>query len=222
MPSNRLVIALAALCLAGMGATGAHAGNLITNGSFENTTGFVGNGDDTMTLGPGSTTMQGWTVTTNDLAWIGPTNDFNLTASNGGYFLDLTGYSDNAPYGTVTQTITTTPGARYALTFDLGSSAEYGLPDAITASAGATSQTFTSSSPGLNQWQTETLDFTAGGPSTVITLAGASGQYYIGLDNVSVDGVPEPASWALLVSGVAMVGAGLRMNRRGAARALAA
>ena len=48
--------------------------------------------------------MPGWTVTTANLAWIGPSNPFGLTASDGSYFLDLSGYHDNQPYAGVAAT----------------------------------------------------------------------------------------------------------------------
>ena len=69
-------------------------GNLLINGSFELGS-FVADpshpGDDTMSLAVGATDMTGWTVENAALAWIGSSNPFVLTASDGGYFLDLTG-----------------------------------------------------------------------------------------------------------------------------------
>jgi len=199
-------------------AAGASA-NLLTNGSFE-TGSFVDNngGQDTDTLGVGSTSMTGWTVSGSEaLAWIGPTNPFSLTASDGSYFLDLTGYAEGAPFSGVTQTISTTDGAHYSLTFDLGSSANYGLPSGITASAGGTSQVFTSTSVLDSVWTTETLNFTASGASTVISLVGEQGVDYIGLDNVDVvetsGPIPEPAAWAIMMSGLFGVGALARRRR---------
>src|SRR5450755_3887877 len=85
-----------------LGASMAHA-NLLTNGSFENGT-FVPNTQDTDVLAPTSTAMTGWTVIGGEsLAWIGPTNPFGLTASQGSYFLDLTGYSAGPPFSGVSQ-----------------------------------------------------------------------------------------------------------------------
>ena len=62
-------------------ATAAHA-DLLTNGSFEDVTNFVNQGNDTDLLALGSTAMPGWTVVGSEaLAWIGPTNPFGLTAA---------------------------------------------------------------------------------------------------------------------------------------------
>jgi hypothetical protein len=155
------------------------------------------------------------------LAWIGPSNPFSLTASDGSYFLDLTDYRDSPPFGGVTQSIATSTGAFYSLTFYLGNDSQYGIPDSILASAGLTSQVFTSTLTGSNNWELETLDFFASGTSTAITLTGNSGQKYIGLDNVSVvllraAPVPEPLTLSLFGAGLLGLGA---LRRRKAHRA---
>jgi hypothetical protein len=166
--------------------------------------------------------MPGWTVTgSHYVSWIGPTNPFNLTASpsGGSYFLDLTGYIDGAPFSGVSQTITTIPGATYLLTFDLGSSPQWGVQDGLTATAGSASAVFTSTNSGAqtNLWQAESLAFTAVGTTTTISLIGHSGFDYIGLDNVSVvqtaAGVPEPAIWVTMLIGFGGIGAALRTGR---------
>lgn len=223
-------VALAGVAALALLASNAEAASLITNGSFEDTTGFVPDGNDTMTLGPGSTTMTGWTVTTNDVAWIGPSNPFGVTAEDGSYSLDLQGYSDGSPYGAVTQSISTVNGGSYVVSFYVGSLANSAA--AITASAGGASQTFTTPVLTSYGWSVESLPFTATGPSTLISLAGttASDGIYIGLDNVSVTcqaactvaGAPEPDAWLLLLVGIGGVGAAMRGIRRKNGAALTA
>jgi hypothetical protein len=70
-----------------------------------------------------------------------------------------------------------------------------------------------------NLWESESLSFTATGASTTISIVGNVGQNYVGLDNVILTGgrapggVPEPATWALMLMGFGGLGALLR--RRG-------
>ena len=228
-------LAIAALCSAGLACSAAGAQNLLVNGSFEQFNAdhpFAPGGDDTQQFLPGSTGILGWTVTSGtDIALTGPTNPYGDFASDGNYSLDLTGYADGNPFGGVSQTIATVVGQHYRLTFDLGNNVRYeneNFGSILLASAGSTSQTFTNLAydPNLQveTWATETLDFVATGSSTLITLhGGASGaqQAAIGLDNVRVEaiagGVPEPASWALMLGGFGMVGGALRSRKRAVA-----
>jgi hypothetical protein len=191
-------------------------GNLIINGSFE-LGNFVPNhpSDDTMTLPVGATDMTGWTVISGGLAWIGPSNPFGLSASDGGYFLDLSGYHDNAPWaGGEQTTIPTTIGDQYQISLDLGTSPPYdSAPVSILVSAGLASTNFTSTPSILNKWETFTFDFVATSSSTIISLTGQAtdGEKYIGLDNVSVEPtivIPEPSTFALFAGSglLAMVG----------------
>ena len=165
-----------------------------------------------MLLSAGSTAIPGWTVINGGLAWDGPTNPYGLTASDGSYFLDLTGDHDNPPYAGVgqSQTIATTIGAVYQLSFDLGTDPTYDTePVGIQVTAGSVQQeTFMSGSTppeSHNQWQTFTVDFTATSANTSLSLVGVvesetnPDQEYIGLDNVLVDEVPEPGTLTLIV-----------------------
>ena len=199
-------------------ATSAQA-NLLTNGSFELGT-HTNDGNNTETFHTGATDMTGWTTVGADLrvSWIEDPNPFRLTAQDGQLFLDLTGYvAGGTSFGGVTQTIATTPGQAYALSFYLGSdTADWGGPPvSIRASAGGTSQTFTDSTvEPVSTWTLETLAFTATSSSTPITLLGTAGVNYIGLDNVDVEcvgangcavggpSVPEPMTLGLLGLGL--------------------
>jgi hypothetical protein len=204
-----VLAALGLLCGVGRPAEAA----LLVNGSFENTQQtFVADANDTMDLAAGSTAIPGWTVVTNNVAWIGPTNPFGIVASSGSYSLDLQGYSDGSPYGGVQQSVATNVGHNYLVQFDVGTLGN-GTTTTITASAGATSSPFSSTNTATNgsqQWQTESFNFTATQANTLISLLGtqaSDGGIYIGLDNVvltdlgPVGAVPEPAAivvWSLL------------------------
>jgi Protein of unknown function (DUF642) len=192
--------------------------DLITNGSFENTNNtFVGDANHVDELGSGSSAIPGWTTTNGTFtAWIQNGNPYGISASNGSFFLDLTGYADSGTYGGVSQTFATTPGTNYVATFDLGyggDSGAFGGPVKVTASAAGTSATFTSGSgtPNPAVWDPETFNFMATSTSTTLNLVGLStaGGEYIGLDNVDVElgsggggVVPEPGTYALFLTGV--------------------
>jgi hypothetical protein len=204
-------------CLALIGAN-ANA-NLLTNGSFESGS-FVNNGQETMSLAAGSTVLTGWTVVGRSLAWINVGNPFGISAEDGNFFLDLTDYNAGAPFGGVTQAISTVVGDQYSLSFELGSytAAWGGPPVSILASAGGTAATFTNSAiTNSSTWTPFTLSFTAASAITNITLTGSAGVNYIGLDNVDVELVsttttPEPAPSALVALG--LIGVGVVMRRR--------
>ena len=217
MKSYAFVIGIA---LSACASTNGASANLISNGGFGDVDGTftdnTGTGGDSVPVG--SSDITGWTISgAYPALWIPsrtPALYGGLEPSPGNpsaFLVDLTGTINTAPYDSVSQMIVTTAGAQYALTFDLGSAMQWGLQDGVTASAGSTSRTFTSTNPGdrTNFWNSETLDFVATGTSTLITLAGATGHSYIGVDNVSVvetaGGVPESSTWAMILFGVAGV-----------------
>lgn len=199
----------------------AHA-NLLTNGSFEDTTGFVDNtGQHIMELFPGSTALPGWSVTNTsglDLNWLGPFNPIS-PASDGSYSLDLTGYHNSSPFSGVSQTLATLLGHTYEVGFDLGNDGSF--RSGILASAGGVSQNFvTTFASAGHRWDHFSFFFTAAASSEVISFIGSqqvvNNPIYIGLDNVTVLdvtpnalSVPEPGSLFLIGLGLA----GLRAAR---------
>ncbi len=189
--------------------------DLIVNGSFEDASpGFSPPqlGGTLQSIPDGSTTIFGWTVfggpAIDGVAWCpsyntGPSSN-GMIAQDGVEFLDLTGFFDQQPYFGVSQTIGTTQGQSYVLSFYLGNAIQYdGGNSTIAAevSAGLVSQTFTDSLAGYApQWTEYSFDFTATSDSTTISIQGTQGFAFIGLDNVSVNSasaVPEPSSFIL-------------------------
>ena len=172
--------------------------------------------------------------------WVTSPNSYSgLTASPGNgssFFVDLTGQANNQPFGGLEQTITTTAGTNYTLTFALGASTAWNIGSlagsALTASATGSvllaSQLFTAPTPSTdNQWTTETLSFTADSASTTIEFLGDSANIssrYIGLDDVDVElaTTPLPAALPLFASGLGALGLfGWRKKRKAAVPATA-
>ena len=202
----RLLMATSAIYLGCV--THANA-NLLTNGSFEFGT-LVNDGNATQTFSAGPTAITGWSAVGRQVSWIEAGNPFLLSAQDGSRFLDLTAYNTGAPFGGVTQSIATTIGNQYSLSFFLGSFTTRwgGPPISILASAGSTSQTFTNSAVTTSStWTPFAMTFTATANTTAITLTGSAGVEYIGLDNVDVEpagavGAPEPATYILIACGL--------------------
>ncbi len=209
--SNAFARNLIALALFGALAPAAYA-NLLTNGSFEQGV-LVDDGNATMTLVPGGTAITGWTAVSDNIAWIEAGNPFSLSAQDGDRFLDLTDYISGAPFGGVTQAIATTSGQSYVLAFELGTLTSIwgGPPVSILATAGGATQSFTSNAvTDTSTWVSFSLPFIATGSTTAITLTGAAGFNYIGLDNVTVEegavSVSSPGTLGLLGLGLAALG----------------
>jgi choice-of-anchor C domain-containing protein len=190
--------------------TSVHA-NLIVNGSFE--TGnpqFVGS---FTTLGNGSTRMTGWTVTGNSVDWI---NTY-WQAAAGNYSVDLSG---NAAGG-VQQTIATTPGGLYRLSFELAGNPD-GPPtikDLEVLVNGSPLQSFTFDTAGHTRssmgWQGFSLFFTAAGSSTTLEFRSLDATAFgPALDNVVVDPIPEPSSLVIGAAIFGVFGAGFVLRRR--------
>jgi len=217
------LLAILTIALAGVDA---RAASLITNGSFETTSPTVAAGSFDNFL-PASTGITAWTVVGAAGTEVSVVNTTYASeccvfpAEAGSNWLDLTGDSTNSDTEGVAQTVTTTVGDEYTLSFWVGNvydpSGVFGTTSTADVSENGTSlgafkNSCTTCTTTLT-WQLFTTAFTA--TSTATTLQFLNGDPISdnsnGLDNVSLvdDGpatgpssTPEPASLLLLGSGL--------------------
>ena len=199
-----------------------------TNGGFETATGgYNPSSGAYTTLGSGNTDLSGWSVSgTVDLVntnYLAP----DFIASNGNNSVDLNGSST----GGVSQTFDTAAGQKYTVKFDLNINPYFGATSGtkdMLVTVGGYSNVFgyPNASHLIGQggpWQSHSFTFTAGaGSSSTLnfqSLFTAGCCWGPELDNVSVSvaGVPEPATWSLMLLGVAGLGGALRVRRRAVA-----
>ena len=204
---------LGALAMAGS----AGAANLIQNGGFDGPNAPDGG---FQTEGVGSLAIPEWDVLAGNVDWI---RGYWESSDGDGYSIDLNGVTQ----GTIGQTIATTIGQVYRLSFDLSANPDVGGATRVVllgggGPIGSESYVFTTG-PSQNSrtsmnWSARSLTFTATSTSTLISFASGNLDnccWGAAIDNVAVT-VPEPATWAMLILGFGGVGAVLR-RRRGAA-----
>jgi hypothetical protein len=177
----------------------AHA-NLLANGSFEGGT-FTPDTHGVQHLDSGWAgpfPLDIWTPFVGGLFWVDNANDYGISASDGNRSINL--YDPFRPLvgvGSLQQTIVSTIGTRYALTFDVGGGG------VRVQAAGQSADFFNTGGSG---WQHESWTFTANDTTTVVYFQGLVGNSYNLLDNAVLTfapPVPEPESWAMLLSGLA-------------------
>jgi choice-of-anchor C domain-containing protein len=160
--------------------------NLLVNGGFEQGPNPEGDGGF-VTLNEGSTAIPGWTVTRGGIDYIG----VYWQHAEGGRSLDLNGLAR----GGVAQTLETTKGRRYRVTFSMAGNPTPGQGETavktLGVSAGGSSTVFTFDTSGRNTWDmgwvTRTWDFVASADHTTLEFYSLSGQACgPALDNVSV------------------------------------
>lgn len=234
---KNILLAAAALVVV---SSAANAVNLVTNGSFETTTAGPGqlgyntdatgwtvpSGGYSFLFASGTADTTGSSGQYGSLTLYGPGNGANngLPASSpdGGNYVAEDGAFRVQP---IQQTINgLVVGAQYAVSFYWGGAQQNGFTGPTTENFDVSLGNQTFSTPTLNNashgftgWQQQTFTYTATSTSEVLSfLANGTPQGqppFSVLDGVSLQAVPEPATWAMMLLGVGGMGAVARRRR---------
>jgi hypothetical protein len=191
-------------------AGGAGATNLIVNGDFS-----TPNNGGSYSVTP---SIPGWISNTSDGIEVGGSALYGLPCVNAA----CQNLEVNAnTFGSVSQTVTgLTVGASYDLAYLYGGRSDGG-PQILDVSFGGAP--VTSNTGSFSVFTPNNFRLVANATSETLTFASevtaGSPSYGNEVTNVSLSAVPEPASWALMLIGVAGLGA---VTRRRAKAALAA
>jgi hypothetical protein len=191
----RIQLLLAGAAVAGMASlatTTVNAANLISNGGFET-------GDFT-----------DWTLFDNT-GFTGVDGNFSGVDPTEGNYQAYFGPVGST--GGISQAVSTSGGSVYTISFDLFN---FGGTTAIFSADFGGSNLLALSDPSDFPYTHYSFTRTAAGSSTTLSFTTQQDPSYWLLDNVSVTpgGVPEPAAWALMLTGFFGLGAALRNNRR--------
>lgn len=188
MRTRHLFASVGALALAAA-ATPSSAAELVTNGGFE-----TGN-------------FSGWTLGGNT-GFTGVNSSSAHSGNYGAYFGQV------GSTGTLSQLLNTVAGQTYTVSYWLSNLG--GPTDSFSASIGGNVlQTFSNS----NAFQYFNFSFTApvNGSPSLLEFTFRQDPSYWHIDDISVQGlaggVPEPATWAMMILGLGAVGAALRRRR---------
>jgi hypothetical protein len=204
---NRGMLAIVAFGLL-LVVAGPASADLVVNGNFD------------ANSPPAQTAPAGWTLTpaaSGSDFFVGAGPGFGAFSPPNSANFGAVGSLDD----TLSQTLATTPGVTYTLTYQLAHDGTAGDGNDFSASFGGVvipgSVLVDAAGFGYTLFS---FTVTASTASTVLSFAGREVPAWYDLDNVSVVGVPEPSSLAL--SGLGMVGAGFfAVRKRRAARRVA-
>jgi len=221
--------------------------NLVTNGNFETTTyshnnqfgtGYGGQGVTGWTGGNGyQLYFFAGTGSTNsadsqyDSGYnTGSEKFYTMPPSiSGGNYIGLDGDQTNGIQGSISQTIGgLTAGTQYLVSFNWATGQLQSRSGATTnnikvtfGNQSFTTQTINTPSQGSTAWLTQSFLFTATSASQVLTFLAQGTPTglppMVALDGISLVAAPEPASLAVMVSGLAVLGFFHRRRQRRAA-----
>jgi choice-of-anchor C domain-containing protein len=198
--------------------------SLINNGSFESGKYSTNNnGYNTLTANINNTAIDSWKVLSGSIDWI----DTYWTASDGRKSIDMSGTAAGA--FTLSQAITTTPGQKYKLAFDIAGnpwSKDSSLIKTLYVNVGTGNIPFsfdaTNKTNSNMGWQSKSLEFTATAANLkIIFTSGNNTPSGMALDNVRLDIVPNQpitpvpipaAAWLLGTGLIGLVGVRRRMQ----------
>jgi len=177
--------------------------SILVNGSFET---YGGSGNSNIGAG-----LTGWTIGNAggiDIVFSTGIVPYYWKAADGNVSLSLAYFGPDS----VTQTVTTTPGKSYQLTFSMAAEI-YGGPATRTMNVlwnnsvvSSPSFQYTGQGPEYMGWTEFSLNVVGTGTDTLRFLATSAGPYGPTLDNVSLVLVPEPAAAGLIVIGLVSLG----------------
>lgn len=208
----------AALATLGLLGTTAAPAAFLHNGGLED---LGGTWADTtcgyMAIAPGSTAVQGWTVSTaasGPMVWgRGPTCD-GFSAAAGRHFVDLSGFGTAAGLGAALEQSLSALVAGESYTVSLqyfGNAPDIRIDGSSLGAVGT----------GLMAWSTLSASFVAGSSMAPLSLRNVPSSGFVFIDEVRVSGpeaggpgsVPLPSSAALAALGLALAAGGRRLAR---------
>ena len=210
------------LALAAIASPAAAAVNLVTNGGFEAPTTTPGG----LIMVNSGDSFTGWNVlgSGKNVFLINKTyseggGSLVFNSNSGNAWIDLTGAGNQGPTSGISQVVATGTGT-YSLSFFVGNATgrpDYTGPSTLNLSINdGPIQIFTNSdvTPNAMNWKAFSVNFFATDATKIAFTNGNIGDNALGLDDVSISAVPEPASWAMLIGGFGLTGAAMRRRRR--------